>query len=200
MADNGRGDRYCTNPRFYLILPAVVVPPALMAGFFFHQVLLVESKGWSLVWWAACFSAFAATRVASSVLSGFLIDRHGATRLLPFYILPILVAFLVLALSDHRLAALAIMAFTGVSTGARTTAVNAVWAEVYGTAHLGAIRSLVSALIMVAVAASPASFGWLLDAGVSMEALALGSIGVSFAAGALFAVYVLCWTLPPKPA
>ena len=186
--------------RFYLILPAVVVPPALMAGFFFHQILLVETKGWSLTWWAACFGGFALARVGTSVLSGFLIDRFGATRLLPFYILPVTVALGVVAAFDHAAAALAFMVCSGVGTGARTTAANAVWAEVYGTAHLGAIRALVTALIMVAVAASPASFGWLLDWGVTMEALAVGSAGASVLAAALFAVYFAIWGAPPKPA
>ena len=185
--------------RFYLIMPAVVVPPALLAGFFFHQVLLVEAKGWSLSWWAASFAGFAAARVGVLLLTGFLIDRYDAIRLLPFYILPLALSLVLLAAFDHPATALAFMVLTGVSSGARTTTVNAVWAEVYGTANLGAIRALVAALIMVAVATAPASFGWLLDLGITMETLALGSIVTSLAAGLLFLIYVTRWDLPPRP-
>ena len=39
------------NSRSYLILSAVLAPPVIIAGLFFHQVYLVESKGWSLTWW-----------------------------------------------------------------------------------------------------------------------------------------------------
>jgi hypothetical protein len=53
--------------------------------------------------------------------------------------------------------------------------VTAMWAEVYGVGHLGAIRALATSLSVVASALAPASLGWLIDAGVSMEAIAFGA-------------------------
>ena len=183
--------RVLRDPEFYLILPAVLVPPAIMAGLFFHQVHLVESKGWSLTWWAFCFTGFAFARVSVSVLSGFLIDRFGATRLLPFYIVPMAGALLALAAFDHPAAALVYMVMAGISSGARTTTVNAVWAEIYGVTHLGAIRALVQALIMLSVALSPATLGWMFDIGVTIETIAVISIAIIALAGLLLLFFLI---------
>ena len=46
------------------------------------------------------------------------------------------------------------------------------WAEVYGTRHLGAIRSMATAIMVFGTAVSPVLFGRLLDLGVSIEAIA----------------------------
>jgi hypothetical protein len=37
--------------------------------------------------------------------------------------------------------------------------------------HLGAIRALVAALMVIASAASPVLFGWMIDMGVTMDAI-----------------------------
>ncbi|MDP6786689.1 MAG: MFS transporter [Rhodospirillales bacterium] len=187
------------DPRFYLILPSVLFPPIIMAGLFFHQVHLVESKGWTLSLWAMGFFGFAVARVFVSLLSGPLIDKFGATRLLPYYILPLVFALLALAFFDHPSVAFVYMVLGGMSTGARTVAINAVWAEIYGVAHLGAIRSTVQALVMLAVAVSPATFGWLIDWGVTIEAIALMGIGLLLSAILLFAVFYLRMELQPPP-
>ena len=108
----------------------------------------------------------------SSLLSGQLVDRLGASRLLPFYLLPLALALLALAVSNHPGVALFYMVTAGMTSGASFTVVGAMWAEVYGVAHLGAIRALASALMVFSTALSPAALGWMIDHGVSMEAIA----------------------------
>jgi MFS family permease len=184
------------NPRFYLILPAVLAPPVIIAGLFFHQVHVVESKGWSLAWWALCMGGFAIARVGITLVSGPMIDRFGATRTLPFYIAPMAMALLVLATIDHPVGALLFLVLGGISTGARLTAVNAIWAEIYGTTHLGAIRALVQGLIILAIALSPASMGWMLDLGITIEAIALMCIGLLALAALLYSVYLFVSRTP----
>ena len=186
------------NPRFYLILPAVLAPPVIIAGLFFHQVHVVESKGWSLAWWAICIAGFAIARVVVTLVSGPIIDRFGATRTLPFYIAPLAIALLALALIDHPVAALVFLVLGGASTGARITAVNAIWAEIYGTAHLGAIRALVQGLIILAIALSPATMGWMFDIGITVEAVALMGIGLLALAALLFFIYLFGLRAPQR--
>ena len=183
--------------RFHLILPSVLFPPIIVAGIFFHQVHLVESKGWTLSMWAMGFIGFAGARFFITLLSGPLIDRFGATRLLPYYIAPLVIALLALAFLDHPFVAHVYMVLGGISTGARNIAVNAVWAEIYGITHLGAIRSTVQALVMLAVAVSPATMGWLIDWGITMEEIALGGVGILLSAILIFAVYQVRMGLPP---
>jgi hypothetical protein len=42
------------------------------------------------------------------------------------------------------------------------------WAELYGVKHLGAIKSLYMALMVLASALGPVSMGMLMDAGISI--------------------------------
>lgn len=170
------------DPRFWAVVPLIVASPFLMTGFFFHQVHLVEGKGWTMGWYSVCFAAFAASSVAASVVSGPLVDRHGARRALPFFPLPMAAGLLVLASFGHPLTAPAYLVLAGLSAGSGGPIAGALWAEVYGPTHLGAIRSMVSALFVLSTAASPVLMGRWIDRGVTMETLA--TLGAAYTVGA----------------
>lgn len=176
--------------RFYLMVPALIGPSFIVTGLFFHQVHLSAAKGWDLAWFAACFAGYAAASTGAVMVSGALIDRLGARRLMPVYLLPLALGCIVLALGQHHLVALAFMALAGLTSGAAITVVTAMWAEVYGTAHLGAIRALAATLSVVASALAPASLGWLIDAAVSIEIIAAASaiylLAATVAVGSVF--------------
>jgi sugar phosphate permease len=162
--------------RFYLIMPALIGPSFIVTGLFFHQVHLTEVKGWELSWFATCFAAYAASSTAGLMITGVLIDRLGAVRLMPIYLLPLCLGCAILALGSHDLVALAFMSLAGMTSGAAVTVVTAMWAEVYGLGHLGAIRALGASLSVVSSALGPAAMGWLIDDGISMEAIAFGAM------------------------
>jgi MFS family permease len=171
------------DPRFYLLLPALLAPGFINTGVFFHQIALVEGKGWPLSVFAASFAFYAATTIATSLSIGPVIDRIGAVRLLPIYLLPLTAALLVLSLSHDPMGAAGFMALAGVTAGMSAVMVAAVWAELYGTRHLGAIRAMSVSIIALSTALSPGLFGWLLDRGGSFDGIALGSaVGVLAAA------------------
>ncbi len=172
-ADRGVAD-LMRDPLFYPLIVAMLAPSFIVTGVFFHQVALAESRDWSLSWLATCFVGYAAAQVTAGLLAGPLVDRLGSVRLLPTYMLPLGAGTLVLALSGHPLAALAYMLLAGSTAGVNFTILGAVWAEVYGTRRLGAIRALVQALLVLATAAAPVLFGTLLDRGVGFGALAGG--------------------------
>ena len=176
------------DARFYLMMPAVMMPYFIYSGLIFHQVHLADSKGWSLAWLATCFIGFAVTKVAAGLLSGLLIDRFGALRVMPYCMLPLGLGLLALAGSNHPAVALAFLAAAGFSIGARVTVVGALWAEVYGVAHLGAIRSVTTAVSFTTSALSPLIFGWMLDFGVSMESIAVMCLALAALATALLAL------------
>ena len=171
--------------RFYMVLPAALAAPFILTGLFFHQVHLVQSKGWELTWYAACFVGFSDAAVAAGLLSGPLVDRFGAARVLPWSLLPLTLGLLTLVAFDHAAAAALYLALAGLAAGASFTVPSAMWAEVYGVAHLGAIRALVSAIVVVSTAVSPAAMGGLIDGGVSMEAIAVIAVVYVAAAAAL---------------
>ncbi len=176
--------------RFYLVMPIAIGLPFILSGFFFHQVHLVESKGWTLAWLASCFVGFAIGKVVMVLIAGPLIDKFGAIRLLPYYPLPMGLGLLALAVSDHPGVALVYLVGSGVSTGMWLITMGALWAEMYGVAHLGAIRSMAQAIFVLSVALVTVGMGWLLDLGVTFETIALASIGyiaVSMALSAFLA-------------
>ena len=160
------------DPRFFVVLPAIMAPAFIVTGLFFHQVYLVESKGWSLTWFAGCFAVFAATQFPAGLIAGTLVDRYGARRLLPLYLAPLTAGVAVLAMTAHWLAAPAFMALAGLTAGLSGPIVGSMWAEMYGVRHLGAIRAMVTAVLVFGTAGSPVTMGWLIDAGVSMDTIA----------------------------
>jgi MFS family permease len=165
------------DPVFYLAMLGVMAPGFIVTTIFFHQVYLVELRGWSMEAFAASFILSAVVNTAFTLLSGQLIDRFSGVALLPFVLLPLGVACLVLGGMEAQWAAFAFMAFLGLSNGLSTTLFGAVWPEIYGLRHLGTIRALVVSASVLASAAGPGLTGFLIDEGVSYPAqiLAMGA-------------------------
>lgn len=159
--------------RFYRILPALLAPPILITALFFHQVPIAEAKGWSLELISAAFAAFASTHVLSLLLSGPLVDRVGAQRLLGFYLLPLLVALAVVGFVPGAWAAPLYLGLAGLCVGTAGTLMGALWPELYGLRHLGGIRAMAHGAMVLGTAAGPVLIGFLLDAGLNVSTLAL---------------------------
>ena len=174
--------------RFLLILPAIVAPGFINTGIFFHQVPLVEARGWSLAWFAGSFSVYAGSSIAGTVVSGYLVDRLRAVRLMPFFLLPFAVACFVLAFGADPMTAPLYMLLAGFSTGCSATVTTSMWAELYGVARLGTIRSVAATLMVLSTAAAPGTLGVLIDLGVSFSTLFLGCAAFVVAAMALLFV------------
>lgn len=171
--------------RFWCILPAVLAGPFMVTGIFIQQGFILAQKGWSPAWLASCFIAYGVIHWSSSMVTGGLVDRFRARRLLPFITLPLCLALLCLAWLDSRLSALLFMALLGCSMGFSNPVVGALWAEVYGTNRIGAIRSLMTALMMFSTAAAPWLFGLLIDLGLNDLWLFNGAAALVLFAGLL---------------
>jgi MFS family permease len=176
------------DPRFYLLLPAILAPAFIVTGIFFHQSTLIAQKGWSATWFASCFIAFAGAQLPSSLGAGPLVDRVGATRLIPFYLAPLTASLVVLAAFDHPFAAAAFMVLAGITSGVCGPIIGAMWAELYGVVHLGAIRALGSALMVFSTALSPVAMGRLIDDGVQLDRLTAACAAGSVVAASLAAL------------
>jgi sugar phosphate permease len=157
------------DPLFYILLPAVLAPPFMMTGVFFHQVHLVESKGWSLALFASGYPVYSTFTVALSLLTGWAIDRFGSGRLLPYYLLPMATALSILAYTDGPTGLFAFMILGGTSSGAGMSLIGSLWPELYGTRNLGSVRAVIVGGMVLASALAPGLMGWLIDAGVHIE-------------------------------
>lgn len=175
---------------FYALLPGVLAPPFIVTGLFFNQVTIVALKGWALSWFAASFPLFAGVTVVAGLAAGGLVDRVGARHLLPFYLLPMGLGTLLLTYASSPLVLPAFMALTGLTAGGASTLQGALWAELYGTEHLGAIRALVMSATVFASALSPGLIGILLDAGISLQIQMLAMALYAFAAAGWMAMWM----------
>ncbi|MDP6566921.1 MAG: MFS transporter [Alphaproteobacteria bacterium] len=180
------------DPRFYLLSFAITAPSFIVTGLFFHQALVAAAKGWSLAWMATAFIGYTVGSICANLVFGPLIDRYGARRLLAFYLLPLAAACLCIIPFDHALVAIAYTMLMGISSGGGQTLIGAAWPEFYGVLHLGAIRAMVMSLSVVGSALSPAVLGWLIDLGVSIEAIA-GAFLIYLAAAVGCIVLALRW-------
>lgn len=155
--------------RFYLLLPALLAPSYVGTGLFFHHLTLADSKDWSGAWVTGNYWVYALCAIAASLVSGPLIDRFTAARVVRFYLVPMIIALLLLVPAKNPVWVLPYMALIGINTGIYFTTFSSIWAELYGTRFLGGIKSLVGALGVLASALGPVSIGALLDAGFSFE-------------------------------
>jgi len=180
------------SPLFYALMPGLLAPSFVMTGIFFNQVTIVEVKGWQLSWFAASFPVMAGMSVLSALAAGWTVDRFGARRLLPAVLVPIGLATLILTYASAAYVLPLFMALVGLAHGGASTVQGALWAELYGTGHVGAIRSVVAAGMVFASALSPGLIGILLDAGVSLHG--------QFVAMGVYCLVAALWmgTLAPR--
>ena len=157
------------DPRFYLLMPGIMAPAVVLTAMFFHHLNLADAKVWSHAWITGSYVVYALAVVLTSLAVGPAIDRLGAARLVPYMLVPMIVALLMVAHFDHFWVVWPYLFLIGVSTAIAHTAVSAMWAEIYGVAHLGAIRSLATAIGVLASALGPVSLGLLMDGGISIE-------------------------------
>ena len=179
------------DPFFYCFIPLLLAMPLLFTGFMFHQVHLVAAKGWSMGAWGGLYILYAGVSMTFKLGTGVLIDRVGALNLTPLICIPFGLGLLALASANQFGVAVAFMVLMGMSVGMYSTVSSPFYAEMYGTQHLGAIKSVTTATMVFASAVSPVVMGWLIDAGVSMNTMALGGAAYIMAATGLALVSLL---------
>ncbi len=156
--------------RFYQLMPGILSSPFIITGVLFHQVHLVETKSWSLAIFASCYPLYALSATGVTLGVGWLVDRLSAVFLLRFYLLPLGLALILLAVTDKTYAAPLFMMLMGASAGAATVITGALWVELYGTDNIGSIRFMCFTMLVVSTAIAPSLIGFLIDIGITLEA------------------------------
>lgn len=147
----------------YLLLPQTLMPPFALTGLLFHQAAVGNMKGWSLSIMASGLLFFAIGRSLTTFATGPLVDKFQAKTLFPYYQAPLLIGFLILALGQSLWTPALAFCFFGLAVGSGAPIKAAIWAELYGTKHLGAIKSSLATIMVLSTSISPALFGWILD-------------------------------------
>jgi MFS family permease len=155
---------------FWFMVPALLGPAAFNTAFFFHQVHFSEVKGIAHVELVAMFPLYTGVSIGAMVLSGWALDRLGTARLIPYMQLPMVAAFILFSIANGPLTTLLGFVFLGITTGANTTLPNAFWAEFYGTGHIGSIKAMAAAIMVLGSAIGPGLTGLGIDLGLGIEA------------------------------
>ncbi len=169
----GMGKRHWTraeaikHPLFWLLIPVATTPSMFTTALFFQQVHLAEVKDWQHVQFVALFPAFTTTAVVSGLIFGWAIDKWGSIRILPVMLLPLAAGLLVFAHFGSLAFGLVALILMAITQGGAGTVSVAVWSEIYGTKHVGAIKALAVAFMVLGSAIGPVVTGRLIDQGYS---------------------------------
>ena len=173
------------HPLFWLMVPAIVFFSAFGTTFWFHQVYFAEVKGYSHLALVAVFPLGTIALAISTIIYGWAIDRFGVVRLMPFYIVPYVVAFCLHWYAPNLIWTAVAVILMGISGGGNATILSACWAGFYGTRFIGSIKAAAAALMVLGSAIGPGLSGLLIDAGVGIEIQMLG-----YAACFVFAAFM----------
>ena len=165
------------------LLPIILTPGFIGTVVFFHQVHVAEVKGWALSDMAPGYSAFAVSTVASALAAGWAADRFGPHRLLPGLFVPMAIGVAIIGPADHVVAWYLALGFIGLTQGTAGALWGVILPVVYGTRHLGSVRSLVTTVMVISTAIGPGLTGILIDLGIDFPAqslfMSLWCIGLS---------------------
>ncbi|MFN3525959.1 MAG: MFS transporter [Paracoccus sp. (in: a-proteobacteria)] len=169
------------------LLPVLLTPGFISTVIFFHQAHIAEVKGWTLPEMAPGYTAFGVATVIAAFSSGWLADRFGALRLLPLLVVPMGLGVALIGPAEGVWVWYVALGVVGITQGMASSLWGVLFPVLYGTVHLGAIRSLATTIMVISTAIGPGITGVLIDAGVDFPTQSL-FLGL-WCAG----ITLLCW-------
>ena len=178
-----------THWRFWMLSGLIIAPSFTTTGLFFHQIYFVEVKSIELSQWVTGFGFFASMSIAGSFIGGYLVDKFTAARVAPLAVGAITIAVFMLYITTPGVMVFVYFSVFGLIQGLSHTAATPIWAELYGTKHLGGIKAIAQSMMVFASAMSPVILGLMIDQGMSLAALlmVLGALPVTSGVLALIA-------------
>lgn len=173
------------HPLFWFMVPALLGPPAFGTAFFFQQVPFAAEKGWTHLSLVATFPFYTVFAIVTTLGAGWMQDRFGTPKLIPLYQIPAIAAFGIFATSGNPWHVIVGLFFMGMTSGAVATWQNGFWAEFYGTRHLGALKAMASAIMVLGSAIGPGITGVGLDLGIDLS-IQYGFVAFYFALATVF--------------
>ncbi|MEM1160670.1 MAG: MFS transporter [Pseudomonadota bacterium] len=168
----GRDGRHWTRVQvlrhwlFWALVPATIAHSFIGTVIFFQAVHIGGVMEWSKLDMTAAYPVYALVSIVTSLIAGAACDRYGPDRMLPFYLLPLGIGMLFIGPFPGLWAWWIALGLTGMSTGISHAMWGALWPELYGTRHLGAIKATGSTFMVIGSAIGPGITGLVIDLGI----------------------------------
>ena len=156
------------DPVFWVLLFGVLAPGFIGTTIFYHQNYMTALNDWPAQLFSQSLVVLAMVTVVCALASGAIIDRVGANRVLPFFLLPLSAACFAMAISGPAWSLVLVMVLLGISYGISSTLFGSLWPENYGVTYLGSIRAVTVSAMVLATAAGPGLTGTLIDMGIAL--------------------------------
>ena len=157
------------DPIFWILLTGALAPGFIGTIIFYHQNYLTEINEWPPQIFVQSLVALSTMTVIFTLISGAIVNKFGSRILLPYFLIPLVIACFLLTIKGPAIIVSGVMIFLGISYGISWTLFGSLWPEIYGTKYLGSIRSITISAVVIATAAGPGITGTLIDVGISLQ-------------------------------
>ncbi len=154
--------------RFYAIVSLTFLAPFIGTAVAFYQHDIAASLSISPLAFASSFSLFTLGSLICTLGSGHVIDKYGEKPVLIAFSLTYAVGLILLTSGMSLTVVFAGMFLLGSGGGMIGTVGGPLLVQLYGTKHLGAIKSLLFSTSILSSALSPLMMGYLQDQGVDI--------------------------------
>jgi predicted MFS family arabinose efflux permease len=161
--------------RFYIISLNMLAMPSIATGVFVFQSFILSSKNWGPYIIAQSFMVYSILSLITLSITGFLIDKFNSRKILIYMNIPILLSTSVLYFFDHPFSSYVFLGLIGITNGLANVLGSSTWAEIYGVKFIGGIKALTTSMMVFSTAFGTAIFGLAIDAGFSINSIALFS-------------------------
>lgn len=156
-----------SHPLFYAFVPLLLTPGFIGTVVFFHAVHVAEVKGWTLTAMAPSYMTYATASVTMGLAAGWVVDRFGPARLMPIVLVPMGLGMFLIGPAETPLGWAVALALVGITQGMAAALAGTLLPTLFGTNHLGSVRSIATAIMVFATAIGPGITGWFIDQGVT---------------------------------
>lgn len=148
---------------FWLMLICGSLPAIVNTGMTFELFSILGSQGIDRMTTAFVLSLVPLVSFGCSLISGFLVEKMRANRLLSAAFGFSLLSPLILIFADDYLTVLIFAVSWGISLGFMNIPLGIIWPNYFGRKHLGSIQSISHVGIVIGSALGPLPFGWAYD-------------------------------------
>ncbi|KGK40933.1 MFS transporter [Nitrincola sp. A-D6] len=162
--------------RFWMLLPLLLAIPIIMTGIFIYQSQLTADLNASTATYALALTGMGLSRFPGALLGGRWVDKLGVALLARLYLFPFIAGLAAALWFEGNIGIWLLMTSAGFALGMQGPILDSLLVSLWGSQHLGRVRSVKSACMVFSTAIAPALLGVLIDFGASFQLLLLGML------------------------